>query len=384
MHLLRKLRFLLLLSVDVLATKAHPFSRTRSCKGQISKTAFASKPVGAALLQASTAGSHSASLSVNVKRDTITQDDSNVWSAEMHDFGDSSRNLRADLYTSQQRSKLSHSAMATADLEALLEQGEQMGENSFGTVNSLPNLSSVTDALPSVPSTQDIETAAANAPKQVEDAVIAAPKTIQSLASNVYRHQWTFLDAYLFTMILIACCVLPCLVPLLRLIKVKTWRQAWLYKILPVMLILALIPLQLVVFEKLGFLWKMVELAEPLVVIVVIAATVLLPLLFMFYEIAKQRLRPTLQRLAQMEQRLEAITGVDFDGDGVVASFWDIPEFSPLWKTTGSARDEGQTQAGSVSDGEGQAPKGKQPLRKPSRSSSQPPKTSAKKGCLAC
>lgn len=372
-----------LLSADVPATNAHFVSRTRSCKKQNLKIPLASKPVGIALLQASTVGSHlDRSPYVTLKEEAITQDDSNAWSAEMHDFGRSSNNLMADLYMSQRRSELSHAAAATwatTGSEALLEQAEQMGESSSGKDSSWPDVSSVTAALPSMPSlpsepsTEEVKAAIGSESLKIEEAVVAAPAKIKSIAAKAYAYQWTFLDMYCFSLCLVGMCVLPCVLPVLHHIKVKTWRETFLCKILPLVLIMLLVPLQLVVFERLGFLTKTVELAEPSVVLVVVAATILIPIAFMFYEIMKQKLKPTFARIAQLEQRLEAVTGVDLDGDGEVASLFSNPFDALVGKKA--------TQAEEASDGDAVANKvgGKQwPKKKPRITSS------AKKSCLPC
>lgn len=319
---------------------------------------------------------------MNVKEEAIAQADFKAWSDEVLDFGRSSSNLMADLYMSHRRSELSNAAAAnwaTTGPEALLEQADEVDESSAGKDNSFPNLSSVTALLPSLPkepSTKDMEAAIEGAPERIKEAVVAAPPAIAGVAAKVYAYQWTFLDIYLCSMFLIGICLLPCVLPLLRHIKVKTWRDTWCYKILPLVLIMLLVPLQLVVFEKLGFLSKTVELAEPFVVFSVVAVSVLVPVGCMFYEIAHQKLQPFLKRFAQLEQRLEAITGVDLDGDGEVAQLWGkTPEW--LKGLQGQKERPGSDQAGVLSES---ADAGKKSPRKPS-SASHP--RSAKKGCLA-
>jgi len=387
MHLLWIPIFPTLLSADVPATNAHLLSMTRSCKKQILEIPLASKPVGIALLQASTVGSHLASSPyVTLKEEAITQDDSKAWSAEMHGFGRSSSNLMADLYMSQRRSDLSHAAAATwatTGSESLLEQAEQMGESSSGKDSSWPDVSSVTAALPSMPSlppepsTEEVKAAVESAPLKIEEAVVAAPATIKNVAAKTYAYQWTFLDMYCLSMCLVVICMLPCVLPVLHHIKVKTWRETFLYKILPLVLIMLLVPLQLVVFEQLGFLTKVVELAEPSVVLFVVSATILIPVGFMFYEILSQKLKPTFDRIRQLEQRMEAITGVDLDGDGEVASLFGNP-FGLL----SPQRSGNQSEVATDGDAAAQKVEGKQWPKK-TRSTSQQSRP-AKKGCLAC
>lgn len=397
MHLLWKPTFLVLLSVDISATNARFSSTSHSCETGILQTVGGKKPAGAALLQASTASAHLATSSVKTKKKATTQDGRNAWSAEMHDFGRLSHRLMADLYGAQQRSELSRSAAATSTAvgsEALLEQAEWMGDElptlssvSDELTGALPNLSSVKGELPSMPSLpnlsslrepskKEVETAIENAPRATWNAVRSATIKGGHVIGVIWGYPYTFLDLYLLSMIVLSVCLLPCLLWCLRHVpKGKTWRETLFYKIMPVGVIMLFIPLQLVIFEKLGFLQKTVELAEPFLVMTMLGVTCLLPLAYVTYDIVMKKIKPYLIRLKELERKLEAVTGVDLDGDGEVESLSSI-------FIGASAAAESETSAPELKNIERKKTPSK---RTPSQgqSGSQQPRA-VKKGCLAC